>query len=114
MVSIEACILLYPLAIALVSAECLVSAVFSCRTLLSMAEILLSVAAFLSSWLSRRDVIVYSMFWRTVMVDSDLNSLSRSVLVDVRELVSELDDCEGEASFGVGQALGFSDGLQWV
>ena len=72
-------------------------------TLVSMAEMLLSVAAFFSSWLSRRDVIVYSTFWRVTMVDSDLDSLSMSVLFDARELVSELEDGVCEASCGSGQ-----------
>ena len=41
------------------------------------------------------------------MVDSDLDSLSRSVLVDACELVNELDDSVGEASFGSGHFLRF-------
>ena len=107
MASIETCILRYPLEMMLTSAECLVIAVFSYKTLLSMAEMLVSVVAFFSSWLSRRDVIEYRTFWRVAMVDSDLDSPSRSVLIDARELVSELEDSVDEASFGSGQVLGF-------
>ena len=42
-----------------------------------------------------------------MVLDSDCDSLSRSVLVDARELVSELGDGVDMAPLGSGQLLGF-------
>ena len=86
--------------------ECLSSAVFRCSTL-SMAVMLASVKAFLSSWLSRRVVIKKSRFCKVAMLVSDLDSLSRSVLPDACELVSELDDVL-RISWGAGHDRGIS------
>ena len=53
-------------------------------------------------------------FCSVAMLDSDLDSRSMSVLVDASELVSELEEGVDCDSFGRGQLLWFSDGLQWV
>ena len=90
------------------SAECLAIVVFRASTLLSMAEMLASVEAFFSSWVSRRVVIEYSRFCSVAMLDSDCDSLSRSVPVDACELVSEVEDGEGVDHLGSGQCLGSS------
>ena len=107
MVSMVLCSLLYPSAMTLTVVECLSSAVFSWCTLLSMAVMLASVDAFLSSWLSRRVVIVKRRFCRVAMLDSDFDSLSRSVLADACELVRELDGVL-LVSCGVGHVRGIS------
>ena len=89
---------------------CLSSEVLSWCTLLSMAVMLASVFAFFSSWLSMRVVIENRRFCRVAMLDSDLESLSRSVLPDACELVRELDGVL-LASCGVDHVRGVSEAV---